>query len=135
MAGWRDTLAAAQKIIGKDGKLPRPAVDPGTTFPVVNKGFEAFDVSRSDLEKKLVGLEDALSKAKHALQQYYDMVDGEDFGLDTKDPEDKKKIDAAVKLLLGFMKEQQTNADVHLDRLSKLDRVLVDLRRFDALKP
>jgi hypothetical protein len=135
MLGWKSMLAAAQQALGKDGKLPKPAVDPLPSVILANKAWDAFRTTRTDLEKKLVEVQDRHSQAKHALQQYADLIDGDDFGLDEKKPDDKKRIDAASKVIVPWLNENQAAADEMLALMAKLDRVLTDLQRLKALQP
>jgi hypothetical protein len=42
------------------------------------------------MEKTVVDVETGVAKIKAAAKQYGDMIDGDDFGLDDKDPKNKK---------------------------------------------
>ena len=134
MSAWSDAVSAAQKALGKEGKLPKPRVDPASMYPLVTKAWEAFDKSRESLEKSLLDLENAFTQAKNTFKQYADMVDGNNFGLDEDDAEAKKKIDAASQILLKALTTLQDASDTKVDQLNKLDRLVTDLRRLTDLK-
>ncbi len=135
MAGvWKDAVAAAQKNLGSGGKLPKPSVDPSALEANLYKARDAYDGSRADLEKKILAFQNALSQAKNNFKQYGDMVDGNNFGLDEADPEQKKRIAATTKSLLDWIKGTQTAIDKHIEALDKLDRAVTDTKRLDNLK-
>ena len=134
MSAWSDAVAAAQKVLGKEGKLPKARVDIASLFPAFDKAFGAFDNSRASLEKTLLDLENVLSQMKNTIKQYADMVDGNDFGLDEDKPDDKKKIDQATDIMMKIFKKGQENCDAYLDELSKLDRLVTNLNRLKDLK-
>ena len=134
MSEWSDAVAAAQKALGREGKLPKPRVDPASMYPVLSKAWEPFRKNRDALEKDLLDLENAYTQAKNTFKQYADMVEGDDFGLNEDDAEAKKKIDAATAILLKALKSLEDSCDVFVDRLGKLDRVLTDLRRLKDVK-
>jgi hypothetical protein len=134
MSTWSDAVSAAQKALGKDGKLPKPRVDPASMYPIVIKAMDAFNKSREGLEKTLLDYENAFSQSKNTFKQYADMVDGADFGLNEDDEECKKKMAAASAILLKALKEMQEGCDKNIDNLSKLDRFVTDLQRLKDVK-
>src|SRR5258706_10056110 len=97
---WDGFTAKALKALGKDGKLPRAPRDPGSAVAPIIKALDSFNDSRSELEKKLLAVEDACGIASNAFKQYADLVDGTNFELDPKNKDDKKRIDDATKILL-----------------------------------
>jgi hypothetical protein len=134
MSDWSDALAAANKVLGKDGKLPKPRVDPASMYPLVSKAWEPFDKNREALEKNLLDLQNAFSQAKNTFKQYADMVDGANFGLKEDDADDKKRIDTVTDLILKALKSLEDKSDSQIETLSKLDRFIIDLRRLKDLK-
>ena len=134
MSSWSDAVSKAKAALGKDAKLPKPRVDPETVYTAVGKSWAEFDKSREDLEKKILELENTFSTAKNTFVQYYDLVDGDDFGLDDSQPDDAKKIKAASDILLKELERLENKCDEELKTLSALDRLLTDLRRLSDLK-
>ena len=84
---------------------------------------------RSEMEKTVVNVETAVAKIKAAAKQYGDLVDGDDFGLDDKDPKNKKLIAAVTKTMLDALQGVEDVMDTWTDWMDKLDKVLTDLSR------
>ena len=125
--------SAAKKILGKDGKLPKPRVDPRKSIEVANKAVDAFKKNIGDLEKGVLDLENAFSTYKNTFQQYSDIVDGANFGLDEDDPDDKKKIAAAIDAMQKGIDVRIKEMDGFLSMLRKLDQIIGNLRRLEKL--
>jgi hypothetical protein len=134
MSSWSDAVSKAKAALGKEGKLPKPRVDPEVVYTNVGKSWGGFDKSREDLEKKILELENTFSTAKNTFAQYYDLVDGDDFELDEKVADNGKKIKAASDILLKELERLESRCDEELKTLSTLDRLLTDLRRLSDLK-
>ena len=81
------------------------------------------------MEKTVVNVEAAVAKIKGAAKQYGDLVDGNDFGLDDKDPKDKKLIAAVTKTMLDALQGVEDVMDTWTDWMDKLDKVLTDPSR------
>ena len=60
-------IAAAEKILGKDAKIPppRPAVE--KSHDDQTKAYDEYQKSRDDLKDKILALQDAVSSRKNAL--------------------------------------------------------------------
>ena len=123
--------AAAKKALGNGGKLPKPRVDPRTAIAATNKSVESFKKGRIDLEKQILDLENKFSQLKNTYQQYSDLVDGDDFGLDENKPDDKKKITAAREVMTKGLEGEMKYADSILTMLSNLDKIVTNLHRLD----
>lgn len=96
---WDNAQAAAQKVLGKDGKLPKMPVDleklaedynralDGMKPPIqaVGQAWESVSSKSDDVTKGC----DTLTKT----------VSGDDFGLDSKNPDQAKKQKAAKAIL------------------------------------
>lgn len=134
MSDWSDAVAAANKVLGKDGKLPKPRVDPTSMYPIVTKAWEAFNATRETLEKNLLEVENAFTQSKNTFKQYADLVDGDDFGLKEDDADDKKRIETVTDIILKALKNLENKCDEQVESLSKLDRIITDLRRLKDLK-
>jgi hypothetical protein len=134
MGVWSDAVAAAHKLLAKDGKLPKPRVDPATMNPLIEKAWGPFDKARENLEKAVLDLENALSQAKNTYKQYGDLVDGQNFGLKEDDPKDKKRIDDVTGIITKALQALEDDCDHTLETLSKLDRLVADLQKVKKLK-
>src|SRR5271154_4187635 len=89
---WKDIAAGAQRIIGKDGKLPKPAVDLNAVEAKVIKARAVYDASKQGTEKTVLALQNTLDELKNAYGRYDDVIDGADYGLDDSTPVAKKAI-------------------------------------------
>ena len=132
--GWKATADEALKMLGKGGQLPKPPVDIGSLSAPLWKASTEFDAASEGLEKKILEYESRLTQAKLIFQQYADVMHGSDFDLDPKKPEDKKRIDAACKFLITWLKTTQAKFDSQVERLAKLNSVVADIKRLDAVK-
>jgi hypothetical protein len=135
MTTWSDALAAAHKILGKDGKLPKARVDPASMYPIVEKAWAPFNKAREGIEKALLDLENAFSQSKNTFKQYGDLVDGQDFGLKEDDPKDKKRIADVTGIILKALGTLEDQCDQQIDTLSKLDSLVANLQKVKQLKP
>ena len=125
---------AAKKLLGNSAKMPKPRVDPRTAIAAANKTVEAFKKSIDGLEKAILDIENGYGAYKNSLKQYSDIVDGADFGLDEKKPDDKKKIEAARGIMEKGLQARIDEADGFLDMLGKLDQVITNLHRLENSK-
>jgi hypothetical protein len=128
---YNDAVADANKALGKEGKLPKPRVDVLKSLDEGNKTLTALNKQRQEMEKTVVEVEAAVAKIKGAAKQYGDIVDGDDFGLDAKDPKNKKLIASVTKTMLDALQGVEDNMDTWSDWMDKLDKVLTDLSRLD----
>lgn len=126
--------AAAKKILGNSGKLPKPRVNPLASIATANKAVDRFKKTVEELEKALLDVENGFSQYKNTLKQYSDIVDGDEFGLDDSKPDEKKKIDAAKAAMQKGLDARIKTADHYLESLGKLDQILTNLRRLDSVK-
>ncbi len=134
MNAWDQKKAAALKILGKTAKLPKERANISTAEDKFVKLREDFNAGREDLEKKLVVMQTAADEAKRGAQQYIDLLESDDFGLDEKKEEDKGKIDEARKLLTDYLNETLEGADSINKVLDTLDRALTDMSRLKDVK-
>jgi len=124
---YNDAVTSAKKVLGKEGDLPKPRVDFPKICDEANKTAAGLNKGRAELEKLLIDVDADLAKIKAAAKQYANMVDGNNFGLDAKDPKNKKIITEATKIMVDAMKEIQDNMDEWTSRMDKLDKVLENL--------
>ena len=121
--------AKAQKILGKDAKIPVPkSLDKLQSDWFV--AYDAYEKSRDDLEAKILTLQKAGVNAKLTLQQYGDKLDDEDFGLDEKNKDDAKKIKDAHDILDAWLQNLFKNVDADVDGLAELVKHLVDFKKY-----
>jgi len=129
---FNDAVTSAKKSLGKEGELPKQRVNLAQTIDELNKVHDVFDKQRGDLEKTIVDAETGAAKLKAVAKQYSDVIDGNDFGLDAKDPKNKKIIAEVTKTMLDALQGIEDFADEasdRLDKLDKLDKVLTNLSR------
>jgi hypothetical protein len=81
------------------------------------------------MESSIVACQTGYAKVSAACKQYADMLQGSDFGLDAKKPEDKKKIDAALKLLIPALEAMEAHGDNGSKVLDNLDKGLTSLAK------
>ncbi len=124
---WDGADKEAMKVLGEKAKLPKwpTAIDKAKAGE--DKTFDEFDKTRQDLKKKLVAEQDSVEKLKDALSQFQDEIEGNNFGLDAKNKDDKKKIDDARKILSGKLKEYMDTRDDDFKNLKELDKHLVNI--------
>lgn len=124
---------AAKKVLGNGAKMPKPRTDPVAVTQQVNKLIREFSDSVKSVETKLLAIENAVDAYKNTFDQYGDVVDGFDFGLDDGKPEEKKKIEAARSIFHKEFSAKLKDADEFLGELRKLDKILTNLRRLDKM--
>jgi hypothetical protein len=133
MASVSEAVAAAQKILGKDGKIPKPRADLAALGAAWVKAGQAFRKSIADLEASLQALEKATTSTRDGYKQYADLIQKSNFDLDESDDDNEKKITSARQLIIDAIQDGQKISDKSLDILGKLDRVVSDLNRLDNL--
>jgi hypothetical protein len=126
---YTDALASANKSLGKEGKLPKPRVDLLKTLDEGIKTLTGLNKQRGEMEKTIVDVEAIVAKIKGAAKQYGDIIGGDDFGLDDKDPKNKKLIAEVTKTMLDALQGVEDNMDMWAGWMDKLDKVLTDLSR------
>jgi len=134
MAGsplWDKAVAEAKTILGSSAKIPTAWLQ--TTLKrgdEAEKAWDRFDTTRETLKKQLVEAQDAASKVKNALVQAQDEISDEDFGLNEKDPDDKKKIDQAQAIFQNFFANAKKVQDTDIKNLDELDKHLINLSKY-----
>jgi len=126
---YGDAVAAAKKLLGKDGELPKPRVDLLKTLEEGNKIAGALWKAAEELDKAATDHEMIAAKVKTVAKQIANQIDGDNFGLDAKDPNNKKIIASATKIMLDALTRIEDNMDEWSDRLDKLDKMLHTLGR------
>jgi hypothetical protein len=130
-AGWDKTLADAKKILGTGAVVPVGKMAGVTkNLAEYNKAGDGFVTLRETLEKKLLELENGASKVKNSLGQAADEITDDDYGLDPKKPDDKKKIDQAQALFKAFFKGKQQDVADMFKTIDDLDKHLIQLGKY-----
>jgi len=109
MAGLNKAIADAQKIVGKEGKIPK-FTDLFKELAAVSK--VADDLGIDAFKAKLLAYKKALDSARDTIEAHIDDVKTDDFGLDPKDAKQKKQIKDAQDVLLDCLQEQEKKAQV-----------------------
>jgi hypothetical protein len=126
---WSATKGKAQKILGKDAKIPEPKSldklrdDWWTAFAAYQKACE-------DMEDKILALQKSGASVKLTLKQFGDKLDDESFGLNEKDKEDAKKIKDAHDVLMGWVQDTEKDIDNDIGGLDELDKHVIDFRKY-----
>jgi hypothetical protein len=130
-AAWDKALADAKKVLGNSAKVSDKRMQVTISSAVdANKLWDAFNAMREAMKKKLLDLQNAESKVKNSLVQADDEISDDDYGLDPKKPDDKKKIDQAQAIFSKFFKEKQKNMDDNIKNLDELDKHLMDIQKY-----
>lgn len=125
---------AAKKVLGNSAKLPKPRTDPVAVTQNVNKLIKEFSDSVKGVGDKLLAVENAVDAYKNTMNQYKDIVDGSNFGLNENNKDDQKKIESARAIYHKEFQAKLKDATEFSGELKKLDKILTDLRRLDKIK-
>jgi hypothetical protein len=134
MSRWDAAKAKAQKILGKDAKIPEPKFLPKLQSEF-DAAWNAYTKSRDDLEAKILALQKTFSNGKLTVQQFGDKLEDEDFGLDEKNKDDAKKIKDAGDVLKEWWQSVMDLADENIKQLDDLDKHLVDFKKYKPKQP
>jgi chromosome segregation ATPase len=96
---WSDAVTKAKTKLGKKAKIPEPNTDPLELIAAANKALDDLNKSREAVTKQIEAYKDSLDEIKNGLTSYKAKIAKADFGLNAKDPDDKKKLDQARKTL------------------------------------
>jgi hypothetical protein len=125
---WPKTLADAKTILGNSAKIPSGKM-PGVlkNKDDYNKLANAFGTLVETMEKKLLELQNAASKIKNSVDQADNEISDDNYGLDARKPDDKKKIDQAQALFTKYFKSCDQEVDDMMKVLGQLDKHLEQL--------
>jgi Zn-dependent M32 family carboxypeptidase len=127
-------IDAAKKILPKEAKFPKPRTDLAKVYGEVAKPKADFTKARQALEATIEDFENAADKVTNALNAYADILDGSDFGLDKKDPKQKKQIDDAQAIIKKGFADSMVETDWWKTTLGKLDKLVADLQKVNPDK-
>ena len=128
MDDWNNVVKAAMKILGEKGKIPKlnPAITKASTAN--GKSYDEFSTTRELLKKKLLALQDASDALKDAIEQYQDDIDESDLGLNGRDKDDVKKIQAARKILSDHRLQESIDVETENHKNQReLDKHLMSM--------
>ncbi|MBV9757750.1 MAG: hypothetical protein JO047_11890 [Alphaproteobacteria bacterium] len=135
MSKWLDTTQQqAQKILGDKAQFPPEKPDMDKLQDDYGKAFQAFDDARSKLEDAVQDFENAISSFENGLKTNRAAYDKEDFGLDPKNPDDKKKITQALKLFMDFFAKIEKRVQDRYKEIEELNKHAIQLAKYKAPK-
>jgi len=112
--GFDKARVDAQKIIGKDGHLPKFKGNLKKDVSEANKCSLEVKAAKSVFEDKLLAYKKAIDSVKDTAQANRDDVDGTDFDLNPKDATQKKQIKEAQDVLFEALDDLLKDADIIL---------------------
>jgi hypothetical protein len=132
---WNKTLADAKKVLGNSAKIPtgkmavvfKSVQDAQTIAPGITAARDAFS-------KKILDMQNVYSKVKNALREASNEVSDDDYDLDEKKPEDKKKIDQAEAIFKKFFDSSAQKIDNYIKMLDEIDKHMEHARKFTVTK-
>jgi hypothetical protein len=132
---WNHTLAQANKALGSKGSVPitrmLTALGRAKELDPLNADFEK---GVDALANKLCDLQDGLTKVNGALDQAQNEIQGSDFGLNPKDPNDKKRIAQADAIFKTFFATAEKISSNSVQKLSDLDKHMEHLDKYKSTK-
>jgi hypothetical protein len=128
---WKKALGEAKNALGKDGDVPikRMAAVFKAESDYVSL-FNGFNATREALEKKLLEMQNALSKVKNTMVQAEDEITASSYGLDEKKPDEKKKVDKAQAALEKYFDDAKGDVDIRIKNADELDKHLIQIARY-----
>jgi len=132
---WKTSTADARKILGSRGDIPAGRISQFFKFRKdMEQVIAAFAKSKVDLGNRLLDLQNSVSKLQNALKDARIEVTRDDYDLDPKNPDDKKKIDAASKVLDRFFVAGATGLSEFTRQLDSLEDHLDHMEKYKAAK-
>ena len=131
-ATWEQTKAAAQNILGKDGKIPAPKANLDKFITDWVKLDKEYRASVDVLQAKILAMQTGNSAAKLAFKQYSEQISKSDFDLDAKDGDNSKKIQQAQKLLDDFLDAKMDILDANVKNLDELDKHSMAISKYKS---
>ena len=110
--GFDKARADAQKIIGKEGHLPKFKGNLKKDVSDANKCMAEVKAAKSTFEDKLLAYKKAIDSVKETAQANRDDVEGSDFDLNPKDATQKKQIKEAQDVLFEALDDLLKDIDI-----------------------
>ncbi len=128
---WPTQKAAALKILGNDSQVPDMPANVPTAVKQMVKAWGEFDKSREACEAAVLALQNTSDAVRNALKQFAAKIEKSDFGLNSKDKDELKKIEEARELLMGTLNEA---VSFYAERDKMLDEIDKHLSQLDKYK-
>ena len=129
---FEEAKKQAIKILGKDAKMPKEKADFVKIFTETTKLIAAFEKSRTDLEAKILAMDNNISAVANAIKQTEAIFDADDYGLDPKKKDDLKKIKDAQDLIGKFLDQMRASTEAYGKDVEELDKHVIQLRNYKA---
>jgi hypothetical protein len=130
MAEWDITKASALKILGKDAEVPDMPDVVQKAADDMGKANQEFDKAREDCESKVLAVQNANDALRNALKQFEGKIEKADFKLNSKKPDDLKKIVQARKLLTDRLNHAVQYYEKNDKMLDEVDKHLIQLGKY-----
>jgi hypothetical protein len=133
LATFTEVAAKAQKILGVKAKVPKQLAP---TILTANKSAvtadDKYDAAVKQLGTAILDRQNAVSSILNAAKQYSNQIAKDDFGMDTKADDYKKKRADAQKLFDGFFDDATKRLQGTVKDLDELDKHLDDLKGYKS---
>jgi hypothetical protein len=124
----------ATKILGDKAQFPDEKPDMTKLQEDYGNRYETFDDARSKLEDAIQDFENTIKSFENGLKTNRAAYEKEDFGLDPKNKDDKKKIDQALKIFMDFFARIEKRIDDRYKEIEELNKHAIQLRKYTAPK-
>jgi uncharacterized protein YukE len=124
----------AKKILGDKAQFPDERPDMEKLQDVYGKAFEAFDDARSKIEDTIQDFENAITTFENGLKTNRAAYEKEDFGLDSKNKDDQKKIKQALKIFMDFFGKIEKKVEDRYKEIEELNKHAIQLAKYKAPK-
>ena len=128
--GWDKAQKAALKILGDDGKIPKPKATLDKADAAGVKAWEAVCKAREQLEDLIEKLLDTDSACVNALEDFRDTIDSDDLGLDPKNKDDAKKLKDAKATLFECIDDALDRAKNNMTNERELKKHLQNIANY-----
>ena len=120
----------AKKILGDKAEFPAEKPDMSKLQEEYAKKRDAFEEARTKIEDAIQEFEDAITTFQNGLKTNRTIYDKDDYGLDPKDKEDKKKIDKANKIFMEFFTNIEKNVTDRFKEIDELNKHAIQMRKY-----
>ena len=129
---WAGAKAAAMKVLGDKGKIPEPKVNMAKLGESLSKADKEYDAAVDVLQSKILALQNINSTCENTIKQFSEMLSKSNFGLDPKDPDDKKSIDQASKILDDYLDSVLADYETNNKNLDELDKHSMAISKYQT---
>jgi hypothetical protein len=125
-----DAKAKAEKVLGKGAEMPKERVDLAKLFDNIDKCHDKFSALSGQLEDAIVECENSLSEFGNAVKQNSAIYEKNDFGLNSKRPNEEKLIKQAQAIMAAAFAAQQKTLATSTKTLDELDKHVIQLSKY-----